>query len=80
MAKLLEYSTRDAVLAFSTYRGEGTGFYEGFNITHYCGDTALHVEQCREELCRELGIDDNHLILPRQTHGDKVIAIDSTFM
>lgn len=80
MAKLLEYSTRETVLAFSTYRGEGTGSYEGFNITHYCGDTALHVEQCREELCRELGIDDNHLILPRQTHGDKVIAIDSTFM
>ena len=80
MAKLLEYSTRETVLTFSTYRGEGTGSYEGFNITHYCGDTALHVEQCREELCRELGIDDNHLILPRQTHGDKVIAIDSTFM
>ena len=67
-------------MAFSTYRGEGTGSYGGFNITHYCGDTALHVEQCREELCRELGIDDNHLILPRQTHGDKVIAIDGTFM
>lgn len=80
MAKLLEYSTRETVLAFSTYRGEGTGSYGGFNITHYCGDTALHVEQCREELCRELGIDDNHLILPRQTHGDKVIAIDGTFM
>ena len=80
MVKLLEYSTRDAVMAFSTYRGEGTGSYGGFNITHYCGDTALHVEQCREELCRELRIDDNHLILPRQTHGDKVIAIDSTFM
>ena len=80
MAKLLEYDTRETVLAFSTYRGEGTGSYEGFNITHYCGDTALHVEQCREELCRELGIDDNHLILPRQTHGDKVLAIDSTFL
>jgi YfiH family protein len=80
MAKLLEYSTRETVLAFSTYRGEDTGSYGGFNITHYCGDTALHVEQCREELCRKLGIDDNHLILPRQTHGDKVIAIDGTFM
>ena len=80
MAKLLEYSTRETVLAFSTYRGEGTGSYEGFNITHYCGDTTLHVEECREELCRELGIDDNHLILPRQTHGDKVLAIDSTFL
>ena len=80
MAKLLEYSTRETVLAFSTYRGEDTGSYGGFNITHYCGDTALHVEQCREELCRELGIDDNHLILPRQTHDDRVLAIDSTYM
>lgn len=80
MAKLLEYNTKETVLAFSTYRGEGTGSYEGFNITHYCGDAPLHVEQCREELCRELGIDDNHLILPRQTHGDRVLAIDSTLI
>ena len=80
MAKLLKYDTRETALAFSTYRGEETGSYGGFNITHYCGDTALHVEQCREELCRELGIDDNHLILPRQTHDDRVLAIDSTYM
>ncbi len=80
MAKLLEYSTRETVLAFSTYRGDGTGSYGGFNITHYCGDTALHVEQCREELCRDLGIDDSHLILPRQTHGDKTVIIDEEFL
>ena len=80
MAKLLEYNTKETVLAFSTYRGEGTGSYGGFNITHYCGDTELHVQQCREELCRKLGIDDKHLILPRQTHGDRVLAIDSTFL
>lgn len=80
MVKLLKYDTRKTALAFSTCRGEGTGSYGGFNITHYCGDTALHVEQCREELCRELGIDDNHLILPRQTHDDRVLAIDSTYM
>ena len=80
MAKLLKYDTRETALAFSTYRGEETGSYGGFNITHYCGDTALHVEQCREELCRELGIDDSHLILPRQTHDDRVLAIDSTYM
>ena len=80
MAKLLKYDTRETALAFSTYRGEETGSYGGFNITHYCGDTALHVEQCREELCRELGIDDSHLILPRQTHSDRVLAIDSTYM
>lgn len=80
MTKLLEYNTKETVLAFSTYRGEGTGSYGGFNITHYCGDTELHVQQCREELCKELGIDDNHLILPRQTHGDRVLAIDCAFM
>jgi YfiH family protein len=31
-------------------------------------------------LCNELGIEDNRLILPRQTHGDKTIAIDRAFM
>lgn len=75
-----EYGIGTEARAFSTMRGEGSGNYGGFNITHYCGDTAEHVAACRAMLCNELGIEDNRLILPRQTHGDKTIAIDRAFM
>lgn len=78
--KLLEYNTSENIRAFSTLRGEGSGNYAGFNITHYCGDTAEHVAECRKELCHALGIDDSRLILPRQTHGNKVLCIDKAFM
>ena len=77
--KLLEYNTSKNIRAFSTYRGKGSDNYAEFNITHYCGDTKEHVAECRLELCKELGIKDNCLILPRQTHDNKVICIDREF-
>lgn len=78
--KLLEYNTDCNIRAFSTYRGEGSGNYGGFNITHYCGDSQEHVAKCRAELCRMLGIDDDKLILPRQTHGNKTLCVDENFI
>ena len=78
--KILEYNTSNNIRAFSTYRGEGSGNYGGFNITHYCGDSAEHVAECRRELCSELDIDDTSLILPRQTHGCEVMCIDEEFI
>ena len=80
MAELLEYNITTASIAFSTYRGEGVGCYGGFNITPYCGDAPEHVTVCRKELCEQLGIADRQLILPYQTHGDKVVIIDEEFM
>ena len=79
MAKLLEYNIT-AATAFSTHRGGGVGCYGGFNITPYCGDTPEHVAACREELCRQLGVTDDRLILPFQTHSDKVEIIDDGFL
>ena len=78
--QLLEYKIDKKVRAFSTMRGEGPGCYEGFNITHYCGDAPQHIKHCRSELCHELGIDDRHLLLPRQTHDDKVLFVDDEFL
>ena len=78
--KFLEYDINNGVLAFSTMRGEGTGNYDGFNITPYCGDSPRHVEMCRASLCAQFGIADSQLILPYQTHGDKVAVIDSHFL
>ena len=80
MVKLLEYNTGHSIVAFSTMRGEGYGNYDGFNITDYCGDNEEHVRECRRWLCEELGIEDKRLIMPRQTHGDKTVAIDTAFL
>lgn len=70
----------DDVIAFSTKRGGGEGCYDAFNITHYCGDKEEHVAACREELCVELNIEDDNLILPRQTHETNIINIDKKFL
>lgn len=90
---LLEYKLGRGVSAFSTRRlsfaeplGEGEcrgaramGAYSSFNITHYCGDAPEHVAECRAALCAELGIDDEHLVLPRQTHTDSVFVLDRKY-
>lgn len=81
--RLLEYRLGRGVCAFSTPRhpdGEiGGGAYSSFNITHYCGAAPEHVAQCRAALCAHLGIDDAHLVLPRQTHTDNVYVLDRKY-
>lgn len=80
---LLEYKLGRGVRAFSTRRdacGDADGgVYSSFNITHYCGDAPEHVTECRKELCAELGIDNERLILPRQTHTDNVFVLDRKY-
>lgn len=67
--------------AFSTARDSldmgtsGCGAYQGFNLTHYCGDDSQHVSACRKALCRHLHIADRHLLLPRQTHGTTIVTL-----
>lgn len=79
---MLEYKIDEAVVAFSTKRagGVGQGAYSSFNITHYCGDSAENVAANRALLCAELGIVDERLILPHQTHGTDVVEIDDAFL
>ncbi|RRD76307.1 peptidoglycan editing factor PgeF [Alloprevotella sp. OH1205_COT-284] len=81
--ELLEYDLGKGVHAFSTLRhggGEGKREYSSFNITHYCGDAPANVARCRQLLCEKLDIDDEHLLLPRQTHTDHVLTIDGQFL
>lgn len=80
--ELLEYAVGSGLRAFSTTRfgGCGKGSYGEFNITHYCGDDAGCVSENRRRLCAELGIDDNRLLLPHQTHNDRILPVDAGFM
>ena len=67
----MNYSLAEHIIALSTERHctDAASPYDGFNITHYCGDTAEHVKACRLQLCEQLGISDNSLFLPRQVHS-----------
>ena len=87
---MLEYPffAQGNVVAFSTMRDDGDTDtatlrpdepYAGFNATHYCGDSAEHVAQCRQWLTEKLNIANERLLLPRQTHSDHVGLISSSF-
>lgn len=83
---LLEYRLGRGITAFSTRRDSivsepsaADDAYQGFNITHYCGDRPEHVVTCRSALCKHLNIDDANLILPRQTHTDNVFVLDHKY-
>lgn len=78
---LLEYDLGEHVRAFSTTRqgGVSVGAYASFNANLYCGDDVQHVQQNRELLCQFLGLPFSHLLMPHQTHHDKVCKIDESF-
>ena len=76
---LLTYDLSNDIVAFSTKRegGVSCGAYSTFSICHYCGDNPENVARNRALLCRHLGIADNQLILPHQTHGTNIHVITS---
>lgn len=79
---LLQYDLGKHVKAFSTCRqgGVSKGAYASFNANAYCGDEFAHVVCNRELLCNKLGLSPSRLIIPHQTHHDKVYKIDKEFL
>ncbi len=88
--ELLEYQLSKGVRAFSTLRTSeelGKGAYAsfmaspylGFNITPYCGDAPEHVEKCRHLLAEELGIPEDRIVLPTQTHTNNIAIVDESY-
>ena len=78
---LLFHDLGKGVLAFSTCRGGGVGIgpYSSFNINAYCGDSEEHIKRNRSLLLNFLKLDSEHLIMPHQTHGVTVAAIDAAY-
>lgn len=70
----MKYWNTEHIIAFSTERHctDAAAPYDGFNVTHNCGDDPAHVNACRQKLCEELGIAEDHLIVPRQVHGVRI--------
>ncbi len=79
--KLLSYQIDRRVTAFSTTRhgGVSKGAYGEFNVNAYCGDDPKYIRSNRSLLCRQLGITDNHLVMPHQVHGTGITQISKTF-
>lgn len=67
--------------AFSSTRhgGYGSGVYGEFNINPYCGDAPEAVEANRKALCRLLGVDEGHLVLPHQVHRTEIAVLEPDF-
>ena len=70
----MTYTLASDITAFSTERDcrQPEEAYDGFNITPYTGDDVSHVISCREQLCQQLAIPDDRLILPHQVHGTRI--------
>ena len=79
---LLNYSTHENIVAFSTTRKGGCskGPHAGFNANAYCGDNIDDMMENRRSLCNKLGITPDRLIMPHQVHGVECRAIDEDFM
>ena len=70
----------EEVDAYFTSRGmdaDASNPYSGFNVCHYSGDDLSHVADCRRMFCETMGIAEDSLIVPRQTHSSNVLLIDS---
>ena len=79
---LKEYNIADGVLAFSTTRkgGVSEGNYGEFNINEYCGDEPENIARNRKLLADEIGVADDHIIMPHQVHGVEVRQIAGEFL
>ena len=80
--QLTLYNMAPDVVAFSTTRhgGYSTGGYGEFNINRYCGDDPTAIQRNREALARQLGIDEERIVMPHQVHEAKVLNIDDDFL
>ncbi len=68
----------DKVDIYTTSRGamyNGENPYSGFSLCHYTGDSPEHYDTCRRILSERLGVDYGDIIIPRQTHGAKCLAV-----
>ena len=83
--RMLEYGLNRScpgLFCFSTTRhgGVSTGSYASLNCTPYTGDDPDCVRQNQELLLSALPQRPRELIIPWQTHGTRVLAVDDAFL
>jgi YfiH family protein len=79
---VLEHDFGERVRAFSTMRmvGFSKGQYATFNVNPFCGDDSDAVAGNKRLLCSTLGIKEQCLIIPHQTHETNSLCIDADFL
>lgn len=71
-----------SIRAVQTLRGEVTrnNPYSQWNLCDYTGDDALKVLDARLQFCQHLGIDLDHLVMPRQTHSTNIKVLNQDYL
>ncbi len=72
-------TTRISPLPVTDEEIRAMGNYAAFNVTDYCGDSPERVERNKQWLAGELGISAERIVLPRQTHTDRVLTLTPSF-
>lgn len=70
----------DKSLAATTRRGQGVlmdDSFSGFSVCSYSGDNERHYLENLRQLSTILGIDEKHIVMPRQTHTSNVSVLQS---
>lgn len=60
--------------------GVSTGGYTSLNLSLYSGDDIGAVAENRERLADVLGISEEDILVPYQTHEDNILVIDKSFL
>jgi len=70
------------IKAVQTQRGAVNAHdsYSQWNLCDYTGDDALSVLDSRMQFCQQLGIDLDHLVMPRQTHSTNIKIIGQDYL
>lgn len=76
------FDKEENITHFITTRegGVSEGSFSSFNMGNFSDDSPLNISENREILARMLYADINRFIIPHQTHGTKVLTIDSNFL
>lgn len=74
------YSSPDQLLVQTTTRQNGvsSGPYTSNNLSYTVNDKKENVDQNRQRLAQEVGIDLNHWVFARQCHSDQIAKVDSS--
>lgn len=72
----------NSVKVLQTQRGEVVvkDAYSQWNMCDYTDDDALRVLDSRMQFCQQLGIDLDHLVMPKQSHTTNIAVIDTDFL
>lgn len=76
------FDREENIVHFTTTRegGVSDGAFSSFNMGNFSDDSPLNIRENRVILARMLYLDIDRFVIPHQTHGTRVLAIDKNFL